>query len=130
MKQHAEQVSARFAEFYNEGLRYSAAEYLDTLRERQELRQTLQSVLAEYDGIITPPATGEPPRTPDFTGDANFCTIWTPCGGPCVSFPTGLGPNGPPMGMQVVGAYLNDRATLRVAKWCMERLPLPLRLPD
>lgn len=41
MKQHAEPVSARFAEFYNEGLRYSAAEYLGALREREELRQTL-----------------------------------------------------------------------------------------
>jgi len=130
MKQHSEQVSARFAEFYNQGLRYSAAEYLDALGKREELRRTLQSLLAEYDAIITPPATGEPPRTLDFTGDANFCTIWTLCGVPCVSFPTGLGPNGLPMGMQVVGGYLNDRAMLRVGKWCMDRLPLTASLPD
>jgi Asp-tRNA(Asn)/Glu-tRNA(Gln) amidotransferase A subunit family amidase len=130
MAQRAGEVSTRFREFYEGGLRYSAAEYLEALDKRDKLRAILAEFFASYDAIITPPATGEPPRTLTFTGDANFCTIWTLCGVPCVSFPTAKGPQGMPMGLQVVGAYLNDGLALGAAKWCMEQLPFRIGVLD
>lgn len=64
------------------------------------------------------------------TGDANLCTIWTLCGAPAVSIPTGVGPYNMPMGLQVVGPYLKDYETLQVAKWCAARLEFPRRWPE
>ena len=96
---------------------------------REKLQQALAVVIEDFDANITLPATGEPPRTLRFTGDANFCTIWTLCGVPAAAFATGTGPNGLPMGLQVVGSYLGDRHLLRVAKWCARKLPFePLQV--
>ena len=130
MARHANDVSERFAEFYKGGLEYSAADYLEALQQREKLRASLAALMHEYDAIVTPPATGELPRGLGFTGDANFCTIWTLCGVPCVSFPTALGPHGLPLGLQVVGGYLKDRVALGAAKWCMEKLPFRIGTLD
>lgn len=123
--QHSNLVSKRFHEFVEEGSRFSAVRYLDALRSREELSRELAKLFEYYDAIITPPATGEPPNTLEFTGDANLCTIWTLCAVPAVSIPTGVGPNGMPMGLQVVGPYLKDCQTLQAAKWCASRLRFP-----
>ena len=129
MDRYSARISKRFAEYYKEGLKFAAHEYLDALRMREKLQQALAVFFEDFDAIITPPATGEPPRTLRFTGDANFCTIWTLCGVPAAAFATGTGANGMPMGLQVVGSYLGDRHLLRVAKWCARKLPFePLQV--
>jgi amidase len=38
-------------------------------------------------------------------------------GVPAVTLPAGFGKNGLPLGLQIVGTYLNDFRMLRVAKW-------------
>lgn len=121
------QMSATFRALCERGLRHSAVEYLGALDTRDALRKALGKLIDAFDAIVTPPATGEAPRTLDSTGDAGFCTIWTLCGVPSVAFPTGIGPNGLPMGLQVVGTYLNEWHTLRVAKWCVRSLPFAPR---
>jgi Asp-tRNA(Asn)/Glu-tRNA(Gln) amidotransferase A subunit family amidase len=119
----ADRMSATFRESCERGMRVTAVEYLQALDARSALRRALAQTFAAFDGIVTPPAAGEAPRTLNSTGDPAFCTMWTLCGVPCVAFPTGLGPQRMPMGLQVVGAYLDDRRALQVAKWCMSRLP-------
>jgi len=123
MERFSGKISKRFKEYYTQGLRFPAYEYLDALRVREKMQQALATFIEDFDAIITPPATGEPPRTLRFTGDANFCTIWTLCGVPAAAFATGTGPNGMPMGLQVVGSYLDDRQLLRITKWCTQKLP-------
>lgn len=123
-------ISKRFHEFVDQGSRFSAVTYLDALRSREQLSRELAKFFEGYDAIITPPATGEPPKTLETTGDANLCTIWTLCGAPAVGIPSGVGPNNMPMGLQVVGPYLRDYETLQVAKWCAARLKFPRRRPE
>lgn len=120
-------MSATFRALLGDGARRSALEYQAALGTRAALRTYLDELFGTYDAIVTPPATGEAPRTLAATGDPVFCVLWTLCGVPSITFPTGIGPQGMPMGLQVVGRYLDDRRTLQVAKWCISRLPLPRR---
>ena len=126
---HPEKLSAELRELCARGESYTAVEYLAAGDLREELRRGLQEIFLRFDAIVTPPATGEAPRSLKSTGDASFCAIWTLCGVPSIVIPTGMGPNGLPMGLQVVCDYLQDRRTLEVAKWCAERVPFERRLP-
>jgi Asp-tRNA(Asn)/Glu-tRNA(Gln) amidotransferase A subunit family amidase len=38
-------------------------------------------------------------------------------GFPAVTLPAGFGPNGLPLGIQIVGRYREDLRVLRIAKW-------------
>jgi Asp-tRNA(Asn)/Glu-tRNA(Gln) amidotransferase A subunit family amidase len=125
-----DRMSATFRALVERGARVATREYERALDVRSALRQALAVFLARYDAIVTPPATGEPPRTLATTGDASFCVIWTLAGVPSVAFPTALGPQGLPMGLQVVGAHGKDREVLEVASWCRARLPFDLRPPS
>jgi Asp-tRNA(Asn)/Glu-tRNA(Gln) amidotransferase A subunit family amidase len=118
-----ERMSDTFRALYERGARIAQTDYKRALAVQAALTRSLAAFLADYDGIVTPPATGEPPRTLQATGDASFCAIWTLCGVPCAAFPTTLGPQGMPMGLQVVAARGNDRQALEIAAWCRAQLP-------
>ena len=70
-----------------------------------------------FDALLTLPAFGEAPRGLTYTGDAEYCAPWTFVGAPAVTLPAGFGPNGLPLGIQLVGEYRNDLHVLRTAKW-------------
>jgi Asp-tRNA(Asn)/Glu-tRNA(Gln) amidotransferase A subunit family amidase len=89
----------------------------EALAMRLELIERLRDFLAHADAIVTPPATGEAPATLTSTGDASFCTLWTLCGVPAITVPSGRGPNGLPLGTQLIGAPLADSELLATAKW-------------
>jgi Asp-tRNA(Asn)/Glu-tRNA(Gln) amidotransferase A subunit family amidase len=120
-----EHMSVKFRELCETGERVSGESYREALRRRGELCSELAGLLGGFDAIVTPPATGEAPASLASTGDPAFCSIWTLCGLPCVTFPTGVGPSSMPMGLQVVGAYLDDARTLEIAAWCSRNLPFP-----
>lgn len=90
----------------------------DGVRRGHRLRDralgVLHDVFARYDAIITPSAAGEPPLA-DTTGDPAFCRIWTLLGTPAVTIPGLRGPEGGPLGIQIVGSRDDDARTLAVA---------------
>ena len=49
--------------------------------------------------------------------DPAFNFIWTSLHVPCVTVPAGTGPNGLPLGIQIVGRHGEDRAVLAWARW-------------
>jgi Asp-tRNA(Asn)/Glu-tRNA(Gln) amidotransferase A subunit family amidase len=51
-----------------------------------------------------------------------FNYIWTSLHLPCVTVPAGKGPNGMPLGVQIVGAFDSDRDTLAWAEWVANAL--------
>ena len=59
-------------------------------------------LFANFDAILTPAARGTAPPL-DTTGDPAFCTLWTLCGMPALSLPLMHGPDGLPLGVQLVG---------------------------
>jgi Asp-tRNA(Asn)/Glu-tRNA(Gln) amidotransferase A subunit family amidase len=94
------------------------------MKRRGQLQHSLAAFLDRgYSAIITPPAPGEAPATLEITGDPGFCTIWTLMGTPAITIPTGKGPNGMPLGLQLVGAVEEENYLLATAAWCEKRTP-------
>jgi Asp-tRNA(Asn)/Glu-tRNA(Gln) amidotransferase A subunit family amidase len=122
---HASQLSVTLRDFIIEGHGIGAVDYQRALSLRLRLQDELAIVLSGYDAIVTPPATGEAPATIEQTGSPTFCSIWSLCGVPAVTIPTGLGPGGLPRGLQIVGAAGDDSHLLSVARWCEVFFPFP-----
>ena len=84
--------------------------------------------LSGFDAAITPPAPGQAPADLTQTGDPAFCTIWSLCGVPAVTIPAGQGPQGLPLGLQLIGPRFADDRVLSIAKWCDETIGWPKRI--
>lgn len=100
-----------------DGNAISAPSYLAAKALQEERRFALGSEMKGFDALLTLPAFGEAPRGLHSTGDAGYCAPWTFVGTPAVTLPAGFGPNGLPLGIQLVGDYRNDLHVLRTAKW-------------
>jgi amidase len=92
------------------------------------LRTRFASLSTGVDAVLTQPATGEAPLGLDDTGDAVFCTMWTFLGTPAISMPSGEGPNGLPLGLQLATRWGEDARLVRVASWCERALARPNRI--
>lgn len=125
LRDHAPKLSDTLRNFIIEGEKTGAVDYQRALSVRRRLQGELSRFLSRYDAIVTPPATGEAPATLEQTGNPTFCSIWSLCGVPAVVIPTGLGPGGLPLGLQLVGAASDDSRLLSVAHWCEEFFPFP-----
>ena len=117
-------VSAKAREFFAWGATLGEEDYQRTLRERLRLIAAFNEWAAQFDAILTIPAPGEAP-TPETTGDPRFCSRWTFVGAPALVIPTGLGPSGLPLGLQLVGARGSDKRLLAAAAWAESLLPAP-----
>jgi Asp-tRNA(Asn)/Glu-tRNA(Gln) amidotransferase A subunit family amidase len=125
-----ERLSPRLNALIDEGIGISDSDLARDLAQKGQLAGELDAFLSAFDGIITPPALGEAPADLTQTGDPAFCTIWSLCGVPAVTIPTGQGPHGLPLGLQVVGPRSSDDRVLSVALWCDERIAWDQRIVD
>ena len=71
--------------------------------------------MADFDVILSPSAPGAAPKGLASTGTSTFNRLWTLMGTPCVNVPGLADPNGLPLGVQVIGRFGGDRATLEAA---------------
>ncbi|HYA37254.1 MAG TPA: amidase [Candidatus Methylomirabilis sp.] len=120
--QSRERLSVAINRLIDDGLRINETAYHAALENRTRLQGELNELMHRYDAILTPPARGEAPVTLESTGDPAFCTIWTLCGAPALTLPSGLGAHGLPLGLQIVGGYLQDARLLQVAQWCAQQI--------
>lgn len=74
----------------------------------------LDRLFGAHAALLTFAAPGEAPLAGD-TGSAAFNIRWTLLGTPSVALPVGLGPNGLPVGVQLVGRPGDDARLLRLA---------------
>jgi Asp-tRNA(Asn)/Glu-tRNA(Gln) amidotransferase A subunit family amidase len=82
-------------------------------------------VFAEVDVLLAPCANGEAPRGLTETGDPGFQAIWTILHTPALTLPTHRGPNGLPVGIQLVAARYADRHLFACARWAWQQLGAP-----
>ncbi len=108
-------LSASLDRFLREGAAIARAQYESALGQREAIVDAFDAWAAEYDAVLTPAAPAEAPSRTG-TGDPRFCTTWSLVGAPAVALPTGLGPAGLPVGVQLVGAREGDRRLLDVAR--------------
>jgi Asp-tRNA(Asn)/Glu-tRNA(Gln) amidotransferase A subunit family amidase len=75
-----------------------------------------------FDALLTLPAPGQAPRGLGDTGSALFNAPWTQFAMPCLTLPAGYGPDGLPVGVQLVGRRHDDAKLLEVGLWVERRL--------
>jgi Asp-tRNA(Asn)/Glu-tRNA(Gln) amidotransferase A subunit family amidase len=85
-------------------------------------RRALANLFERCDTIITPSACGEAVADLESVSNSAFNRVWTLMRGPCLTIPAFNGPNGMPVGLQVVGPAGDDDRTIALADWIAARL--------
>lgn len=119
---HREGISEGLLEKLEFGLDQTADDLRRAYQVFADAQRSFPGALQDLDVLITPSAPGEAPKGLAWTGDPGFNFIWTSLHVPCVTVPAGTGPNGLPLGIQIVGRHGEDRAVLTWARWVQAAL--------
>jgi Asp-tRNA(Asn)/Glu-tRNA(Gln) amidotransferase A subunit family amidase len=111
---HHDQIDKLLRDHLDRAAAISADEYDAARRTASRGRQALADAMADNDVFLTPSAPSAAPHGLGATGDPMFNRLWTLMGTPCVNV-TGLSENELPLGIQIVGRFGRDRATLEAA---------------
>ncbi|MBY0269042.1 MAG: amidase [Burkholderiales bacterium] len=115
---HWEMISERLrSNRIRDGLDCRYETYRDARDFLERQRLVLDDLMADYDVLLTPSVAGEAPIGLHSTGNASFCAIWTSTHVPAVTLPLFKGPNGLPVGVQLIGKRNNDRRLFAAARW-------------
>ena len=98
------------------------ADYVAALQLGEQCRARIETAFEGIDAIIAPCVKGEPPLGLAHTGDPAFQQFWTVLYVPAMSLPTHSGPNGLPVGIQMVAPRYQDERLFACARWVWERL--------
>jgi Asp-tRNA(Asn)/Glu-tRNA(Gln) amidotransferase A subunit family amidase len=122
-EEHHDQVSQVLRDtVLTPGRELPLAAYVEAIETAEAFRHHLDDLFGEVDVLLTPSACGEAPEGLGSTGDPSFNSIWTLAWTPCVTLPAGVGPNGLPLGVQLVGPRFGDEALLDIAAWTETKL--------
>ena len=105
-----------------DGLSCSFERYREARSFAARCRREFVDVCRDYDVLLTAPVTGEAPVGLNATGNASLCVIWTTLHVPAVTLPVFKGPNGLPIGAQLVAKRNADRALFAAARWVYQTL--------
>ena len=119
---HRDELSDAFVSLVEEGLAVDFAKYKSALDLASVWSGRLAAVFAEVDFLLAPSAPGEAPEGLAGTGDPLFCRMWNLLRVPSITLPAGVGPNGLPLGIQLIGAIGEDDRLIRDADWVWARL--------
>ena len=120
---HWEKLSERLRDGrLKHGLACTFEEYVEARSAAERLRTLLAEAFGACDVLLTAAATGEAPIGLDSTGNAAPCAIWTTTHVPQITLPVFQGPNGLPVGAQLVARRNDDRRLLCAARWVHRQL--------
>jgi amidase len=97
------------------GERCSVEEYIAAQRKSEAMRAWMDDAFEEFDVVLTLSSAGEAPLGLAHTGDARFNSLWTLLYTPSVTLPRGFGPNGMPLGIQLVCRRFEDEKMFALA---------------
>ena len=117
LMRHPDQLSPILRERLAFGLAQPVEEVMVARLQQRAWQDWFSQAMADFDILVTPAAPGEAPVGLANTGDPCFNFVWSLLHVPCVTVPAGAGPAGMPLGVQVVGAFGRDAATLAAAAW-------------
>ncbi len=126
-RQHfAKKLSAQFSKSLLEGAQISYEQYVSDLVLVSNARASLSELFNTTDILIAPSASGEAPISKEGTGNPIFCRDWTILGLPCLNINVSSGPNGLPVGIQLIAGPGKDHLLLSVARSFALALPDPV----
>jgi len=114
-KNASDPIGKGVRELVEQGMKVTADAYDDARRTATQARKAVTELMADVDVILSPSAPGAPPKGLTSTGSSTFNRLWTLMGTPCVNVPGLSDTNGLPLGVQVIGRFGADRATLEAA---------------
>jgi Asp-tRNA(Asn)/Glu-tRNA(Gln) amidotransferase A subunit family amidase len=134
VKQNLDAINPWARESYEGGLKVTRSDYEAAVRDAQSSRALIARTFESYDVLITPACAGEAPADLQGIEGGLFNALWTQLHVPCVTIPAFQGPNGMPVGLQIVGPHGGDALTLAAASLIEARLKqaagkLPIRVP-
>jgi Asp-tRNA(Asn)/Glu-tRNA(Gln) amidotransferase A subunit family amidase len=121
----SKKMSAQISQQIADGSQMSYSQYANDVLQAKAASAFISELFTDQvDLVIAPSAIGEAPPLKDGTGDPVFCRIWTLLGLPCINLNVASGPNGLPVGIQLIAGPGKDRFLLSAAR------ALALALPD
>jgi Asp-tRNA(Asn)/Glu-tRNA(Gln) amidotransferase A subunit family amidase len=125
--QFPKKLSTMIASQIDQGAAIEFGQYKRDLDKAQVARKAMQHLFDEsVDLIIAPSVIGEAPLIKEGTGDPLFCRAWTLLGLPCINLNISVGPNGLPIGVQLIADYGQDQFLLSAARAFALGLPDPV----
>ena len=89
-------------------------------------RENLPNLFKPGEIILTLGAPGEAPKGLHSTGSSIFNRAWTFFGVACLYLPVTKGPNGLPIGIQLVDPLNDEARLLNAGHWCARALGLTI----
>lgn len=114
---HRDQISETLAPMLAFGETVSLDDYHAAQALAAEARRHLADLQSGMDVLLTASQPGEAPEGLGSTGNPVFNRFWTLMHVPCVTLPAGHGPNGLPVGVQLIGHHYGDVRLIAVAQW-------------
>lgn len=123
IENHWEAISERLRNGrIKDGLSCRFERYLEARNLAEKCRVTFPDLFKNCEVLLTAAATGEAPIGLSSTGNVAPSTIWTVVYAPSVTIPVFKGPNGLPMGAQLVARRNDDRRLFEAARWVCRQL--------
>ncbi|HEX9818904.1 MAG TPA: amidase [Methylomirabilota bacterium] len=114
---------------------FTAGDYVQATREHRRMMVEMEPLYSRFDAFVTA-GLGEAPRLADYRSVSfwqkpSLLTAWNVTGQPVLALPNGVGRNGLPLGMQIVGRPFDEPTILRIGhayeratEWHGRRPPL------
>jgi Asp-tRNA(Asn)/Glu-tRNA(Gln) amidotransferase A subunit family amidase len=105
-----------------DGLGCSLETYLEMKALAERCRVAVDPVMADYDVLLTAAAFGEAPVGWNAFVGAPVFMMWTVLHVPSITLPVFKGPNGMPVGAQLIARRQDDRGLFAASRWVQQRL--------